>query len=499
MDESPALALRSKKDSSMRVAVDLVKSGEAHACVSAGNTGALMAISRFVLKMLPGIDRPAIISALPNAHGAAPTFSTSAPTSIAAPEHLLQFGIMGATLVSAVEHKERPSVGLLNIGEEDIKGNEVVKKAAELLRASGLNFIGNIEGDDIYKGDGRRGGVRRLRRQRRCSRRPRASCRWCASFIREEFMRSPLHQARERGRRCRCCTRSAARLDPRRFNGATLLGLSGIVVKSHGSADALGFAARDRARGRGGQERACCSRLMQRFGSAAPRGRGGRRARDLLAHRRHRQLSAARTIVTNDDLAKRLDTSRRMDTRAHRDPAAPHRRAVAGLERPRRRSEPRGARMRRGVAAKDIDLIIVATATPDYVFPSTACIMQAKLGAKGCAAFDMQAVCSGFVYALAIADKLIRSGSTAARWSSGARCISRILDWNDRGTCVLFGDGAGAVVLKADCEAGHPGQRAARRRLATRASSRCRATSAAARSSGRPSCRWTGRRCSSSR
>jgi glycerol-3-phosphate acyltransferase PlsX len=263
MDESPALALRNKKDSSIRVAVDLVKNGEAHACVSAGNTGALMAISRFVLKMLPGIDRPAIISALPTIRGSTYVLDLGANVDCA-PEHLLQFGIMGATLVSAVEHKDRPRVGLLNIGEEDIKGNEVVKKAAELLRASGLNFIGNVEGDGIYKGeadvivcDGFVGNVMLKASE--------GIVQMVRSFIREEFMRSPL-------------TKLASvvvmpvlyafrrRLDPRRFNGATLLGLKGIVVKSHGSADAFGF---ERAIERATEEvrNEVLHRLMMRFGS----------------------------------------------------------------------------------------------------------------------------------------------------------------------------------------------------------------------------------------
>ena len=151
MDEPPALAMRSKKDSSMRVAVDLVKSGDAQAAVSAGNTGALMAISRFVLKTLPGIDRPAICSTLPTLRGQTHVLDLGANVDCS-PEHLLQFAIMGAMLVAAVEHNERPSVGLLNIGEEDIKGNETVKQAAVLLRNSGLNFYGNVEGNDIYKG-----------------------------------------------------------------------------------------------------------------------------------------------------------------------------------------------------------------------------------------------------------------------------------------------------------------------------------------------------------
>lgn len=152
MDEAPAKALRLKKDSSMRVAVNLVKAGAAHACVSAGNTGALMAISRFVLKTLPAIDRPAIVGGVPNQRGGYTYILDLGANVDCTPEQLMQFGVMGAMLVAAVDHKEHPSVGLLNIGVEDMKGNDSVKQAAELLRASGLNFHGNVEADDIYKG-----------------------------------------------------------------------------------------------------------------------------------------------------------------------------------------------------------------------------------------------------------------------------------------------------------------------------------------------------------
>ena len=262
MDESPALALRNKKDSSIRVAVDLVKNGEAQACVSAGNTGALMAVSRFVLKMLPGIDRPAIIAALPSVRGTTYVLDLGANVDCGA-EHLLQFAIMGATLVAAVEHKDRPSVGLLNIGEEDIKGNEVVKEAAEMLRESGLNFIGNIEGDGIYKGeadvvvcDGFVGNVMLKASE--------GMVQMVRSFIRQEFMRSVL--ARLAGVIVMPVLYAfRKRLDPRRFNGATLLGLRGIVVKSHGSADAFGF---ERAIERAMEEvrNEVLHRLMRRFG-----------------------------------------------------------------------------------------------------------------------------------------------------------------------------------------------------------------------------------------
>src|SRR5690606_37788678 len=152
MDDSLQVALRSKRDSSMRVAVGLVRDGQADACVSAGNTGALMAVSRFVLKTLDGIDRPAIATQMPNQTGGTTTVLDLGANVDCEPEHYLQFGIMGSALVSALGGSDRPTVGLLNIGEELIKGNDTVKQAAELLRASTLNFRGNVEGNDIYEG-----------------------------------------------------------------------------------------------------------------------------------------------------------------------------------------------------------------------------------------------------------------------------------------------------------------------------------------------------------
>jgi phosphate acyltransferase len=239
MDEPPVQALRFKKDSSMRVAVNLVKSGEAHACVSAGNTGALMAISRFVLKTLPGIDRPAIATVLPNMKGGYTYVLDLGANVDCTPEQLMQFGVMGAMLVAAVEHKERPSVGLLNIGVEDIKGNETVKWAAELLRASGLNFHGNVEGDDIYKGttdvvvcDGFVGNVLLKASE--------GVANMIVGFLRQEFTRNPWNMlAAWMARPVRKALR--ARMDPGRYNGASLLGLKGIVIKSHGSADVYAF------------------------------------------------------------------------------------------------------------------------------------------------------------------------------------------------------------------------------------------------------------------
>ncbi len=239
MDEPPVQALRYKKQSSMRLAINLVKNGEAHACVSAGNTGALMAISRFVLKTLPGIDRPAIATVLPNMRGGYTYVLDLGANVDCTPEQLMQFGVMGAMLVSAVEHKERPSVGLLNIGLEDIKGNETVKRAGELLRSSGLNFYGNVEGDDIYKGttdvvvcDGFVGNVLLKASE--------GVVNMIVGFLRQEFTRTPWRRfVAWLAAPVRKALR--ARMDPGRYNGASLVGLRGIVIKSHGSADGYAF------------------------------------------------------------------------------------------------------------------------------------------------------------------------------------------------------------------------------------------------------------------
>ncbi len=238
MDEPPADALRKKKDSSMRVAINLVKDGTAHACVSAGNTGALMAIARFVLKTLPGIDRPAIASQLPTRKGVVTALDLGANVNCS-PEQLVQFAAMGSALCSAVERIERPSVGLLNIGEEDIKGNELVKETGELLKHSGLNFVGNVEGDDIFKGttdvvvcDGFVGNVALKTTEGLAG--------MLSDFLKREFTRNPLTKlsALVAYPVLRAFRR---RVDPRRYNGATLVGLRGVVVKSHGGTDVFGF------------------------------------------------------------------------------------------------------------------------------------------------------------------------------------------------------------------------------------------------------------------
>jgi glycerol-3-phosphate acyltransferase PlsX len=242
MDESPAVAMRTKKDSSMRVAINLVKDGVAAACVSAGNTGALMATARFVLKTLPGIDRPAIISTFPTRLSGKNVRMLDLGANVdSSAEHLFQFAIMGSVLASAVDHIELPKVCLLNIGEEDIKGNEQVKETARLLaQATAINYQGYIEGDKIYRGDvdvivcdGFVGNVALKTSE--------GVVGFVGHLVKVAFKRNMLT------RLAAVCALPviksiARRIDPDHYNGASLIGLQGIVIKSHGGAKTPAFA-----------------------------------------------------------------------------------------------------------------------------------------------------------------------------------------------------------------------------------------------------------------
>ena len=240
MDESPSKALKNKKDSSMRVAINLVRDGHADACVSAGNTGALMATARFVLKMIPGIDRPAIISTLPSIYGHTHVLDLGANVDCTA-EHLFQFAIMGNELVKAVEGIDGPKVGLLNIGEEDMKGNEQVKSAAKLLENSSLNYIGYVEGNSLNAGhikvdlivtDGFVGNVALKSIE--------GAAKMIGSALKEAFGKNILTKLV--GLIAYPVLKSfKQRIDPRLYNGASFLGLRGLVIKSHGGADVLAF------------------------------------------------------------------------------------------------------------------------------------------------------------------------------------------------------------------------------------------------------------------
>lgn len=239
MDDPPVLALRNKKNSSMRIAINMVKNGEADACVSAGNTGALMATARFVLRMIAGIDRPAICCALPSEQGHTYMMDLGANVDCTS-EHLYQFALMGSVLVNAIDDIASPRIGLLNIGEEEIKGNDVVKQASQLLSKSKLNYIGFVEGNDIFGkkadvivADGFVGNVSLKTIE--------GVAKFISDILLQEFKRNWLTRiigllALPTLRRFK------RRVDPRRYNGASLLGLQGIVVKSHGSADKVAFA-----------------------------------------------------------------------------------------------------------------------------------------------------------------------------------------------------------------------------------------------------------------
>lgn len=239
MDESPSQALRGKKDSSMRVAINLVKEGRAHACVSAGNTGALMATARFVLKTLPGIDRPAIIASIPSRNGHTHMLDLGANADCQ-PDHLFQFGIMGSVVAECVHGISRPKVGLLNIGEEEIKGTEEIKLAAAMLAESGVNYVGFVEGNDIFNGrvdvvvtDGFTGNVALK------------SMEGLAKMIGrdlKEALTASIYSKLLALAGMPILRRLKARLNPKKYNGASLVGLRGIVLKSHGSADRESFA-----------------------------------------------------------------------------------------------------------------------------------------------------------------------------------------------------------------------------------------------------------------
>ena len=239
MHDEPALAIRKKKDSSMRVAIDLVHQGRAQAAVSAGNTGALMGTAKFVLKTISGIDRPAICTTIPSVTGHTHMLDLGANVDCTA-ENLFQFAVMGSVLAEAVDNVERPRVGLLNIGSEAMKGNALVKEADALLASAPINYIGFVEGDDIYNGrtdvvvcDGFVGNVSLKTSE--------GVAKMISHFMKEEFTRS-LYNKIAAMIAMPVLKAFRKRIDPRAYNGASMLGLNGIVIKSHGGADIFGFA-----------------------------------------------------------------------------------------------------------------------------------------------------------------------------------------------------------------------------------------------------------------
>src|SRR3981189_1188419 len=419
MHDKPSQALRrGRKTSSMWLAIDAVKKGEADVAVPAGNTGALMAMGRFCLRMLPGIERPAIAAIWPTARGDSVILDVGATIGGDA-QHIKTLALMGSAMASVLFDLERPTVGLLNIGVEEMKGREEVREAAELLRnldLPQLNFIGFVEGGGIGKGAAdvivtegfsgnnaikvAEGTARQINEFLRAA----LSSTW-RSKIGYLFARNAFKALKDK-------------LDPNKSNGGVFLGLNGIVVKSHGDATPEGFAYAVDV----GYE-------MRRY-----------------------------HILTKAELAPRLDTSdewivQRTGIRQRHIAAEGEFTSHLAVK------AARAALAHAGIVAQSIDLIVLAASTPDNTFPATAVAVQNALGIHHGAAFDLQAVCSGFIFALATADNFLRSGAFKRALVIGAETFSRILDWNDRGTCVLFGDGAGAVVLDAELQPGKPSGR----------------------------------------
>ena len=459
MDDKPSQALRHGRwKSSMWLALDAVKKGEADVVISAGNTGALMAMARFDLKMIEGIERPAIAALWPTLKGEAVVLDVGASIG-ADEEHLINLAAMGSALARVLFDIERPTVGLLNIGVEEVKGLEQVREAGRRLREGHFphfNYVGFVEGDDIGKGtvdvvvtEGFAGNIA-LKAAEGTARQfaqylKNAMARTWASRLGYLLSRQAFRTLREK-------------MDPRKSNGGVFVGLNGIVIKSHGGADAEGFASAidlgyDMFRY---ELLAKIGESMARDMQASATARSGERS-DLVTVLRSVVLGCGSylpaRILSNDELAKAVETTdewivQRTGIRERHIAAAGELTSDLALH------AARAALANAHVEATSIDLIVLATSTPDQTFPATAVSVQAGLGITQGAAFDLQAVCSGFVYALSVVNSMLRSGACKRALVIGAETFSRILDWNDRTTCVLFGDGAGALVLEAQPQAG---------------------------------------------
>jgi 3-oxoacyl-[acyl-carrier-protein] synthase-3 len=437
MDDKPSQALRHGRwKSSMWKAVEAVKSGTAQACISAGNTGALMAMSKFCLRTMATIDRPAIAALWPTLRGESVVLDVGA--TIGADAHqLIDFAILGTGMARSVFGIDRPKVGLLNVGVEEIKGQEEVKDAGRLIREANLEsleYSGFVEGDDIGKGtvdvvvtEGFSGNIALKTAE--------GTAKQISGYLREAmsrtlfarigyfFAKGAFDMLREK-------------LDPSKVNGGVFLGLNG-QERSYSE---------NRKRS---QEISCQASAADRAGSCHER-------RGIISMIRSvvRGFGAAlpKRVMTNSEMETVVDTSddwivQRTGIRQRYIAGEGETTASLG------EAAARAALDNAGLTVADIDLIILATSTPDNTFPATAVNIQNRLGMHHGFAFDMQAVCSGFVYAVTTADAYIRGGLARRVLVIGAETFSRILDWNDRTTCVLFGDGAGALILeKADGE-----------------------------------------------
>ena len=473
-DAKPSVALRQGRNTSMRLAINAVKDGAAAAAVSAGNTGALMAMAKVVLKTLPGIDRPAMASVMPAQQRPVVILDLGANIECGA-EHLFQFAVMGEVYARVMLGVAKPRVGLLNVGTEELKGDDVVRGAAAMLRESLLpiDFHGFVEGTDVTEGvvdvvvtDGFTGNVA-LKIAEGTAAMFTAALR---EAIRGGGWRAKLGYllAKPAFAILREQVRSTA-LQRRDVSGPERR--RGEEPWRH---RCPGLRRGDRRRGRPGPQGH--QRKDHRGDGRHPSRPAGTRPRDGILTSCCDPWCAASgaylpaRVMSNEELSRPGRHHRRVDPRADRHRPAPPR----GRRRAHLRSRRRRRRARRwrgpGVEPADVDLILVATSTPDHTFPATATAVQRKLGIGPAIAFDLQAVCAGFAYALATADNFIRAGQARTALVIGAETFSRILDWEDRGTCVLFGDGAGAVVLRAEQQAGstsgsrRPGDPSRRRR-----------------------------------
>ncbi len=444
-DEKPSVALRKGIKSSMRLAINSVKSGESEAVVSAGNTGALMAMSKIVLRPLESIDRPAIVSFLPNKKGGATVMLDMGANIECNSDILYQFAIMGHAFAKIALKIDNPKIGLLNVGSEDLKGSDAVKSAALLIKDSQIadNFYGYVEGDDIAKGtvdvvvtDGFSGNITLKAIE--------GTAKMISSYLKEGFKRTIFSKIGYLLAK-KSLNSVFKKIDPNLYNGAMLVGLNGIAVKSHGGASHVGFCNAIKVAS-SLVENDINQNILQEVRSSTSEEdfeEGFMFNSKIIATGAY----LPEKIITNYDLEKVIDTTN--EWIVERTGILKRHIVTNELTSDISAKAANNALKNANINVLDIDMIIVATTTPDLTFPSTATIIQSKIGAKNAFAFDVQAVCSGFVYALSVANNFIKTGQAGNILVIGADTLSKIVDWQDRNTCVLFGDGAGAVILSA--------------------------------------------------
>ena len=411
----------------------------------------MMAMSKLALRTMPGIDRPALAALLPTLGDTDMIMLDLGANTECDAQNLVQFAVMGAAYARTVLDIPKPRVKLLNIGTEELKGTDELKDAAALLREADylpFRFDGFTEGDQLSRGaidvvvtDGFSGNIALKTAE--------GTARFVTDLLRRAFkssLRSKAGFALSRP----ALNLLKHHLDPNNHNGAVFLGLNGLVVKSHGSATAKGRRQRDPRHRADGPPRnhAENRRRPRQFPRPRLRQRGG-----AMSGLHSVVLGVGSALparkVTNEELAADRRHDRPVDRRAHRHPQ-PLRRGEGETTATLATDAARRALEHAGIASTEIDLIVLATATPDQTFPSSATKVQAALGINDCIAFDVHAVCTGFLYALTVADSMLRGGGAKKALVIGAETFTRILDWEDRATCVLFGDGAGAIVLGAE-------------------------------------------------